>query len=93
MVKPSGGLLSGNTKKLRRKRKTTVSESVKTFKENQKVVIVPASSHRGLPALRYSNRHGIVLRKQGNSYVVKIRDGRKMKELVVGSIHLRSVVG
>jgi large subunit ribosomal protein L21e len=89
MVKPSKGVLSGRTRKLRGKSRVSVAQSVRTFKVGDKVIIVPKSTHRGQPHLRYSNRHGIVVETRGKSYIVEVADYKKRKQLVVGPVHLK----
>ncbi len=91
MVKQSKGTLSGRTRFLRGRSKSTVAESVRTFKIGDKVLISPKASTSGMPHLRYANRHGVVVEKRGRSYVVEVRDGKKMKKVIAGSIHLRRV--
>jgi len=90
MVKNSKGTLSGNTRKLRGRLALTVSSRVKTFEIGTKVVINQVPSPKGQPHMRYKGRHGIVVKKQGNCYVVEIADGRSKKKLVSGPIHLKS---
>ncbi|MBU0591072.1 50S ribosomal protein L21e [Candidatus Micrarchaeota archaeon] len=89
MVKASGGTLSGNTRRLRGKSKVSVARAVRTFEVGNKVVIYPRSSANGRPHMRYINRHGIIIQTRGKAYIVKIKDGNKMKDLIVGSVHLK----
>jgi large subunit ribosomal protein L21e len=91
MVKNSGGTLSGNTRKLKGKMNLTVSDQVRTFELGQKVIVNQRSTTRGQPHMRYNGRHGVIIRKQGKCYVVKIKDGNSTKELVASSIHLKTV--
>lgn len=89
MVKRSKGTLSSMTRRLRGKARVTVAEQVKTFSIGDQVIINPKARSEGMPAMRYKGRHGDVIEKRGKAYVVRIRDGNKMKELVAGSIHLK----
>ena len=91
MVKNSGGTLSGNTRKLKGKMNLTVSEQVKTFKLGDKVIVSQRSTSAGQPHMRYSGRHGVIVRKQGKCYVVEVKDGKTTKELIASSIHLKTV--
>ena len=91
MAKQSRGTLSGKTRFLRGRSRSTVAESVRTFKIGDKVLISPKASISGMPHLRYANRHGIVVEKRGRSYVVEVKDGKKTKKLVTGPIHMRKV--
>ncbi len=89
MVQRSRGTLSSNTKKLRGKTKITVADQVRTFDIGSKVILALKARERGRPHLRYSGRHGCVVRKQGNAYVVEVKDGKSTKELIASSIHLK----
>jgi large subunit ribosomal protein L21e len=91
MVKNSRGTLSGNTRKLKGKMNLTVSDQVRTFELGQKVIINQRSSAEGQPHMRYGGRHGVITRKQGKCYVVKVKDGNTTKELIASSIHLKSI--
>ncbi|MBD3210436.1 50S ribosomal protein L21e [Candidatus Micrarchaeota archaeon] len=89
MVKSSKGTLSGKTRMLKGKSRVSVNERVKTFEIGQKVVITPKAIEKGLPHLRYRNRHGRVVEKRGKGYLVEISDYGKTKKLVVGPVHLK----
>ncbi|HID73110.1 TPA: 50S ribosomal protein L21e [Candidatus Micrarchaeota archaeon] len=89
MVQRSKGTLSARTRKLKGKARVSVAEQVKTFNVGDKVVLKPRSTSKGMPALRYSGRHGLVVKRRGGAYVVQIRDGGKKKELIAGPIHLQ----
>lgn len=88
MVKRSKGYLSTRTKKLKEKGRLTVSEIVKSFENGSSVIISPKAYRRGMPHLRYINKHGIVVGKRGKSLVVEITDGRKKKQIIVHPVHL-----
>ena len=92
MVKRSRGMLSGRTKRLLGKTRATVSQFVRSFPVGAKVVIAPKAYTIGLPALRYSNKNGIITAKRGNSYVVEIHDGKKKKQIISHPIHLKMAV-
>ena len=89
MVRRSKGALSTRTKKLRLKEPVTVSKLVKSFSVGNKVIIDPKAYQRGIPALRYINRQGIIIEKRGECYVIEIRDGNKKKKLVSHPVHLQ----
>jgi len=90
MVKNSKGTLSGNTRKLRGRLALTVSSRVKTFDIGAKVIISQIPLSKGQPHMRYRGRHGIVVEKQGKSYVVEIQDGGSRKKLVSSPVHLKA---
>ena len=88
MVRNSKGFLSGNTKKLKRRRTLTAVDRVREFFLGNKVFISPKPDFHGLPHLRYKNKYGEVIGKQGNCYKIKIMDGKKEKILICSPVHL-----
>ncbi|MDO8554104.1 MAG: 50S ribosomal protein L21e [Candidatus Micrarchaeota archaeon] len=89
MVKRSHGALATRTKKLRVKEPVTISKLVKSFEIGNKVIIHPRAYQRGVPALRYINKQGIIIEKRGECYVVEIKDMNKTKYLVSHPVHLQ----
>lgn len=89
MVKSSKGALSRRTRTLKGKSRITIAQHVKTFKVGEKVVITPKARGGGLPHLRYSNRHGIIIEKRGKSYVVEVGDLGMKKQVVIGPVHMK----
>lgn len=85
----SKGALSKRTKKLIRRKRSTISELIKSFSIGQKVLLSPTPYRMGLPNPKYANRHGEIVEKRGDSYVVRIRDGKKKKDIVAHPIHLK----
>jgi len=69
--------------------KLTVNQLVKSFKEGDNVVIDLKVRFTGMPHPRYRGRHGTVVGVRGKSYLVKIKDGRAIKELVIPGVHLQ----
>ena len=91
MVRQSKGTLSGKTRYLRGRTRSTVADAVRTFSVGDKVLISPKAITPGMPHLRYASRHGVVVEKRGRSYVVEVKDGKKTKKIVAGPVHLRKV--
>jgi len=89
MVKRSKGAFSGRTRQLRGKSTVSVAQFVRTFNVGDKVIITPKAKWVGLPHLRYSNRHGIIVEKRGKSYVVEVADMKSKKKVIVSPIHLK----
>ena len=87
-MKRSKGTLSTRTKRLRSKEPLTVAKMVNSFDVGSKVVITNKSYQKGLPALRYNGKHGLIIEKRGSSYVVQINDGGKKKTLISHPVHL-----
>ncbi len=60
------------------------------FEEGEKVsIIINPSVHKGRPHRRFQGKTGTVLKKQGNAYVVRIKDGNQYKQIVALPQHLR----
>jgi len=89
MVKRSKGAYAGRTRKLKGKSRVSVAQQVRTFNVGDKVVIAPKAKWLGMPHLRFSNRHGIVVEKRGKSYVVEVSDFSVKKKVIVGPVHLK----
>ena len=53
------------------------------------VIIVNPTYHKGMPHRRYQGRIGVIKRKRGDSYEVKVTKGNKEVLLIVPPEHLR----
>jgi len=94
MVRKAQGPQSKTRSLLKRgvRDKTTVNERVKEFKMGSTVQIRPdPSTHKGRPFKRFFGRAGEVINKRGRSYIVKIKDGNKEKEIIAAPVHLKGV--
>jgi large subunit ribosomal protein L21e len=88
MVKRSRGFLSGRTRQLKSGRRLTVSDQMREYKVGTRVVVA-LQPRRDVPAPRYHGKPGTILEKQGNAYVVAIKDGKAEKKLIISAVHLR----
>ncbi|MGB2826162.1 MAG: 50S ribosomal protein L21e [Thermoplasmata archaeon] len=52
-------------------------------------VSLDPSMHKGMPHARFHGKTGTVAGMQGGAYLLDIRDGRKMKKIIVRPEHLR----
>lgn len=96
-MKGSHGPRRGTRSKLRKRRrdrgKISVTRFLQEFEVGDRVVIRPESSyHRGIPHQRFIGMSGVIKGKRGRSYLVEIRDGKKIKTLFLPPIHLKRVV-
>lgn len=81
------------TKEPRMRGKFSVVEATREFPLGCKVsILINPTIVKGQPHHRYHGRVGIIREKRGRAYVVEVRDGGKIKKLVVGREHLRMVV-
>ena len=52
-------------------------------------IVIESSQQKGMPHRRFHGKVGEILRKQGNAYIVKVRDLKKEKSLIVRPEHLK----
>ena len=57
------------------------------------VVKIDSSVHEGMPHVRYHGRVGLVVEQRGRAYVVEVRDGSKIRKLIVRPEHLVPYLG
>ena len=88
MVKRSRGSLSGTTRKTKKKRKVTVSKIVRKFEVGDKILLTPSHVVKGRLPRKYNGKHGKIVEKRGNSYVIEVADGGKRKRFITDSVHL-----
>lgn len=90
-MRRSLGLISKRSRLLGKKsQRLTIPQLVKSFEVGGRVIISPRTRFSGMPHPRYRGRSGIIVAKRGDAYLVKIRDGRMEKGLVIPAIHLHS---
>jgi len=73
------------------KRKLTVPGLISSYLVGDRVAIDSQSKFPGMPHPRYRGRTGIITDTRGKAYVVQVRDGNMVKELVVPPVHLRLI--
>ena len=80
-----------NKKPLRTRGKLQLSKYFQIFKEGDKVAVAKERSTTNNFPGRLQGRTGVVSRKQGRSYMVKIKDTDKEKEFLIEPIHLKKI--
>ncbi len=91
MVKASKGFRRSTRSRLKKKvrQKFKVTSYLKEFKPKDKVVIkIDPSSQKGMPFPKFKGKVGEVKEKKGSSYVIKIKIGKKIKEVISKPEHL-----
>jgi len=94
MVKKSRGFRQSTRKKLGQKPsyRPAITKFLQEFNEGQGVVIsLEPSSHKGMPFPRFKGKVGKVVGKRGNSYIVELFDGNKMKKVISRPEHLKAI--
>lgn len=94
MVKRSKGLRSKTRQKMRvsprEKGKVKVTKFLQNFELGEKVGInIDPRIHKGHPHPRFQGSTCTVVGHQGNAYVLELKDGGKVKRLVVKPEHIK----
>lgn len=77
-------------KKVRERGLSPISRAIQTFKVGDRVhICIDPSIHKGMPPQRFHGFTGEIKGEQGRAYIVKIKDGRKPKELFIRAEHLK----
>lgn len=80
-----------NKKSVRTRGKLKLSRYFQSIKEGDFVAV---DAERSLPSAfpkRLQGRTGIVKKKIGKSYIVKIKDQTKEKEFIIEAVHLKKI--
>ena len=96
MVKRSKGIRSKSRKLLRKRPRDrgihSITRALQQFEEGDSVdIVIDSAVHKGMPHIRFHGYTGKIEGKQGESYQVKINDGKKHKVLIIRPEHLRRV--
>ncbi len=78
-------------KKLRQRGKVQLSRYFQNLKKGQNVAIVKERSVRSSFPERMQGRTGIVEGRRGKSYIVKVKDNDKEKQLIIKPVHLKKI--
>ncbi len=78
-------------KSIRKRGLPGLSRFMTNFKIGDKVDIIvdPSFQKRGMPHRRFHGKTGQISDKRGRCFEVKVKDGNKMKTLLVGQEHFR----
>ena len=92
-MKKSKGLRSKTRTTLRKepreRGKTGLSKLLHEYKSGDKVIIkVDSGIHKGMPHRRYLGKIGTVIDKRGKSYLIGVRQGEAVKEIIVRPEHI-----
>ncbi len=95
-MRASKGLKRGTrhalTNRKRNRGKLKISDLLKDFENNERVVIAPHPSHHSsLPIRRIYGKAGVIKEKRGSCYVVTVKQGKKEKEFILSPAHIRGV--
>ncbi len=80
------------SKSISKKGKISIKNYLQKFKKGEKVVLIAEPAiHKGLYFRRFHGKVGIVEKERGSCYELSIKDGNKLKTLIVHPIHLKNV--
>ncbi|MBI5001134.1 MAG: 50S ribosomal protein L21e [Euryarchaeota archaeon] len=68
-----------------------ITRALAKFAEGTKVrIIIDPSVHTGQPHSRFHGLTGTVVGRQGRAYMLDVRMGNKLKQVVISAAHLRT---
>jgi len=80
------------SKKVRERGKMSISRYFDNYIAGERVVLVAQPSYqKGMYFPRFHGKTGIIAKKQGNCYLVKINDINKPKIVLVHPVHLKRI--
>ena len=72
--------------------KLYISKFIQELEPKTKVAFKANPTYqKGIYNLRFHGRVGEVIKKQGDCYVVSLKDGKKAKEIITHPIHLKKI--
>lgn len=94
MVRRSKGIRSKTRHVLQKKKRerglSPITYALQEFSVGEKVnIVIDPSIHGGMPHHRFQGKTGDILERRGNAYMIEIRDGNKLKDIIVRPEHLR----
>jgi len=76
-------------KEPRERGKTGLSKLLHEYQSGDKVLIkVDSGVHKGMPHRRYMGKIGTVINRRGGSYLIGVKQGEAIKEIIVRPEHL-----
>ncbi len=92
MVRASKGIRHGTRKKLKKgfRERFKPESFIQEFKPEDKVIIKQDASSYRMPHPVFKGKIGEIKGKRGRAYIIEIRAGNKIKELIVRPEHLKS---
>jgi len=79
-------------KRARDKGKLPITKLMTKFEIGDRVRILPDSGqHSGFPHPRFKNAVGLIQKKQGDAYLIEVKDINKTKQVLSKPVHLRKL--
>ena len=94
MVRASKGTRRRTRQKFRKRARdrglSPITRSFVTYEEGEKAnIVIDPSIQKGQPHSRFHGQTGTVIGTQGDSYLLKVRMGGKMKTIIVSPEHMK----
>ncbi len=91
-MKGSKGKMHGTRRKLRKRKDIAPNQYLRDFSVDEKVQInIEPSSHRGMPSPRFQGKIVRIFEKEGDTYIVKFKEGGKEKKIKTKPVHLKKI--
>ena len=90
----SKGFRSGTRRKLKKniREKFKPENYIRKFSLKDRVVIdLDPASQKGMPFPRFKGKVGEIVGKRGDAYIIKIKDGDKVKQVIAGPEHIKPI--
>jgi large subunit ribosomal protein L21e len=92
MVVKSHGPRKRTREKFRRFEKTPINDFLRQFEIGDKVVIdINSSSQKGMPFKRFQGLCGEVMKKRGQAYVLRVKQGDMFKTVIAKPEHIKKM--
>ncbi len=96
MTKRQGGSRRKTRHKLQKRKrdrgKVTVTRMLQEFKIGDRVRILQEPAvQKGMPSAHFKNLVGKVVKKQGKSYLIEVKDFKMLKKVISSGVHLKRV--
>jgi large subunit ribosomal protein L21e len=96
MAKRQGGSRRKTRHKLQKRKrdrgKVTITRKLQEFNIGDKVRILQEPAvQKGMPSAHFKNTVGKVVKKQGKSYVIEVKDFKMLKKVISAGVHLRKL--
>lgn len=93
MAKRQGGSRRKTRHKLQKRKrdrgKVTITRKLQEFKVGDRVrILQEPAMQKGMPSAHFKNSVGEIVKKQGQAYVLELKDLGKVKRVISAGVHL-----
>ena len=80
-------------KTIREKGKLRLGKAFQEFKKGDKVALIRDLSQKGMFPKQFHGLTGVIEGKRGRAYIVKFKNGKLYKNLILRPVHLKKIKG